>query len=165
MQDKTQEFEAVVVRNLTPDDLEAVVVLDAKNTGRRRDQYFKLKLQQALAETGVKISLAAERDGHFAGFCLARVFYGEFGQTENVAVLDTFDVAPDDQGHGVAGALVRQLRTNLLGLGLKTLQTQVNWKDQRLLSFFQHAGFQPAPRLALDLDLAAARRREETADA
>ncbi len=162
MQKSTQEFEQVLVRNLRPEDLEAVVALDAKNAGRRREQYFKVKLQQALAESGVKVSLAAERDGHLAGFCLARVFYGEFGQTEAVAVLDTFDVAPDEQGHGVGGSLIRQLRTNLLGLGIKHLQTQVEWSNQRLLSFFQHAGFEPAPRIALDLDLAHARRREET---
>lgn len=156
------EFEPVDVRDLRPSDLDAVVKLDAKNTGRRRDEYFKVKLQQALAETGIKVSLAAERDGHFAGFCLARVFYGEFGQAEPVAVLDTFGVDPDDRGHGIGKALLRQLRTNLLGLGIGRLQTEVAWSDQPLLAFFEHAGFSPAPRIALDLDLAEARRREET---
>lgn len=162
MQKQSFENETVLVRNLVPEDLEAVVTLDAKIAGRRRDEYFQVKLQQALAETGVKVSLAGERDGNFAGFCLARVFYGEFGQAEPVAVLDTFDVAPEYQGSGVGRALIRQLRTNLLGLGIKKLQTQVAWDNQRMLSFFQHAGFEPAARIALDLDLAAARRREET---
>ena len=84
------EEQTVVVRRLRPDDLEAVVALDAKNTGRKRDEYFKVKLEQNLAETGIQVSLAAELDGAFVGFLLARVFYGEFGTMEQVAVLDTF---------------------------------------------------------------------------
>ena len=69
----------IVVRGLRPDDLEAVISLDARNVGRRRDEFFKVKLQQNLAETGIKVSLAAEVEGLFVGFLLARVFYGEFG--------------------------------------------------------------------------------------
>jgi ribosomal protein S18 acetylase RimI-like enzyme len=148
------EYE-VVVRNLRPSDLEAVVSLDAKNVGRRRDEYFRLKLQQNLAETGIKVSLAAELDGSLVGFLLARVYYGEFGSTEPAAVLDTIDVHPDFRGHGVATALLRQLRINLAGLGVKRLQTEVSWDDQSLLGFFHHEGFRPASRLCLDLDVTA----------
>lgn len=163
MTNGSEEFEEVVVRQLRPKDLEAVVALDAKNIGRRREEYFKVKLQQALAETGIQVSLAAECEGAFAGFLLCRVFYGEFGSVEKIAVLDTFGVHPDFQRRGVGRALMRQLRTNLLGLGIPTVQTQVSWGNQELLHFFQHVGFVPAPRVALDLDLEAARRREETA--
>lgn len=156
------EFEAVTVRMLHPRDLEAVIRLDAKVVGRRRDEYFKVKLEQALADTGIQVSLAAEKDGVFAGFCLCRVYYGEFGALERIAVLDTLDVHPDFRGHGVGRSLLRQLRTNLLGLGIQHLQTTVDWRDAHLLAFFQHSGFLPAPRIALDLDLVEARRQEET---
>lgn len=157
------EFDLVDVRMLHPRDLEAVIRLDAKIVGRRRDEYFKVKLEQALADTGIQVSLAAESDGAFTGFCLCRVYYGEFGSMERIAVLDTLDVHPDFRSQGVGKALLRQLRTNLLGLGITQLQTEVDWREPELLSFFQHSGFVPAPRLALDLDLEAARRREETA--
>ena len=159
----SSEFDTVEVRRLHPRDLEAVIRLDSKIVGRRRDEFFKVKLEQALADTGIQVSLAAESDGAFVGFSLCRVYYGEFGSMERVAVLDTLGVNPDFGGHGVGKALLRQLRTNLLGLGITQLQTEVNWSEPDLLAFFQHAGFLPAPRLALDLDLAAARRREETA--
>jgi len=149
----------VTVRNLRPNDLEAVVHLDNVLTGQRREQYFKVKLAQALSDTGVMISLAAEIKEHFVGFCLARVYYGEFGKMEQTAVLDTLGVHPAYTGHGVGRALVDQLRTNLLGLGIRMLQTEVSWDNQRLLSFFHHAGFRPAARFALDLDLEDARRR------
>jgi ribosomal protein S18 acetylase RimI-like enzyme len=113
----------VVVRNLRPSDLEAVIALDAKNVGRRREDYFRVKLQQNLVETGIKVSLAGEVDGVFAGFLLARVYYGEFGQTEPAAVLDTIDVHPSFRGRGVGTALLAQLRTNLAGLGVASLRT------------------------------------------
>ena len=157
------EFDTVDVRQLHPRDLEAVIRLDAKIVGRRRDEFFKVKLEQALADTGIQVSLAAESSGTFVGFCLCRVYYGEFGSMERVAVLDTFGVHPDFRGQGVGKAILRQLRTNLLGLGIGHLQTEVDWRDTELLAFFNHAGFLPAPRLALDLDLETARRREETA--
>ena len=153
MRDPGAVTDRVLVRGLKPADLEAVTALDAKNVGRRRDEYFKVKLQQNLAETGIKVSLAAELDGCFCGFLLARVFYGEFGMLEPVAVLDTLGVHPDFRGHGVGRALLRQLRTNLAGLGVDRLRTEVGWDSQALLRFFHAEGFRPAERLCLDLDL------------
>ena len=155
------EREAITVRHLKPEDLASVIALDAKVIGRRREHYFRVKLAQALAETGIKVSLAAEHEGAFAGFLLCRVWYGEFGALEPAAMLDTFGVHPDFAHHGVARALLRQLRTNLIGLNIPTLRTEVAWDDQQLLSFFHHVGFQPARRLCLDLDLKQARVLDE----
>jgi ribosomal protein S18 acetylase RimI-like enzyme len=157
----TWATDAVMVRALRPQDLEDVIALDARAAGRRREEYFKLKLKQALSDTGIQISLAAELDGAFAGVLLARVYYGEFGMTEATAVLDTIGVRPELRGRHVGGALLAQLRTNLLGLGIKRLQTEVSWDSLELIAFFHHQGFLPAPRLCLDLDLEAARRRAE----
>lgn len=141
----------IVVRGLTPEDLEAVVAIDAKSTGRRREEYFRIKLKQNLTETGIKVSLAAEADGLFRGFLLARVYYGEFGNVEPVAVLDTLGVHPDTRGVGIGQALMEQLVLNLAGLGVPTLRTEVAWEDTQLLGFFQRQRFRPAPRLCLEL--------------
>ena len=141
------------VRGLKPADLEAVIALDARIVGRRREEFFRIKLQQNLQETGIKVSLAAEMDGIFAGFLLARVYYGEFGTLEPVAVLDTIGAHPDFRGRGVGHALLRQLQVNLHALGVGTLRTEVGWDEPELLRFFQHTGFQPAPRFCLDLTL------------
>lgn len=153
MEGVSERDQAVVVRGLKPADLERVIALDAKNTGRRREEFFKIKLAQNLAETGIKVSLAAELDGCFCGFLLARVYYGEFGTMEPAAVLDTIGVHPDFRKHGVGTALVRQLRTNLTGLGVQRLQTEVSWDNVDLMAFVQRAGFRPAERFCLDLDL------------
>ena len=145
--------DAIVVRNLTPADQEAVIAIDAHILRRRRDEFFRLKLRQSFADTGIAVSLGAESDGLLVGFLLARVYYGEFGTMEKVAVMDVLGVHPDFTGRGVAAGLIDQLRTNLLGLGIKVLQTEVGWDNADLVAFFQRQGFQLAARLCLDLDL------------
>jgi ribosomal protein S18 acetylase RimI-like enzyme len=147
------------VRRLRIEDLEAIIALDARSTGRRREEFFRLKLKQALADTGIEASLAAELEGAFAGFLLARVYYGEFGMLEPAAMLDTIGVHPDLRGRGVGSALIEQLRTNLLGLGIPRLQTEVGWENPELIAFFNREGFRPAARFCLDLDLEATRDR------
>jgi len=164
MHGETETASEVTVRNLRPDDLERVIALDARNTGRRRDEYFRIKLQQNLTETGIKVSLAAEIDGLFCGFLLARVFYGEFGMSEPTAFLDTIDVHPDFRQRGAGRAMLRQLRVNLAALGVAKLRTEVDWDEPTLLTFFHREGFRPAPRLCLDLDLGAARLRDDRAE-
>ncbi len=145
--------ETPVIRRLRPSDMDAVVRVDAKVTGRERRQYFESKLAMALAETGVEVSLAAEVDDLFVGFLLARVYYGEFGVTEDTAVLDTLNVHPDFRSKGIGRALMKQLCMNLRALNLSTLRTEVDWDSQALLHFFHERGFKPAPRVSLDLDL------------
>jgi GNAT superfamily N-acetyltransferase len=153
----------LVIRTLRADDQEALVRIDAGIVGRRREEFFRVKLRQAFADTGVALSLVAELDGLVVGFVLARVYYGEFGIAEPVAVLDVFGVHQEFRGRHVGAALVDQLRTNLVGIGIARLQTEVAWDSPDLITFFQHEGFVPAARLCLDLDLRAVRRREGAA--
>jgi len=151
--------EDVVVRDLCSGDLEPIIAIDARNIGRRREEYLKLKLREGLAETGIKVSLAAEVEGCLCGFLLARVYYGEFGVMEPVAVLETIGVHPDFHRRGVGAALLRQLRMNLSALRVTTVRTEVSWRDGTLLDFFRHEGFELSERLCLDLDLDPEARR------
>ena len=68
-------------------------------------------------------------------------------------MLDVIGVRPEFRGRHVAAALIDQLRTNLLGLGIPRLQTEVQWDSQELLAFFHPEGFVLAQRICLDLDL------------
>ena len=142
-----------VVRNMTAADIEAVIALDARITGRRRERYLKPKLHDALEKAGIRVSLVAEVGGRFVGFLLAKVWYGEFGELEPVAVLDTVGVHPDLRGKGVGTELLDQLRMNLAALGIRALRTEVAWNDVKLLNFFHHERFRPAPRICLEADV------------
>lgn len=154
MQDSNEvPRDQAAIRTVRATDLDAIVAIDAAAAGRRCERFLATKLTQALADTGIAMSLVAELDGHVVGFLLARVYYGEFGVLEPSAVMDVLGVHPDYRGRHVAAALVDQLRTNLLGLGIATLQTQVRWDNPDLIAFFQHEGFDVAQRICLDLDL------------
>jgi len=158
----SMETENVIIRRLRPSDLEAVISIDAKATGSRRVEYFKIKLEMARNETGVEVSLAAEIDEMFVGFVIARVYYGDFGIAESSATLEVLGVHPDFRGRGIGHGLLRQLTTNLLALGVGKVSTEVTWDDTRMIAFMQREGFAPAPRFCIDLDCEAFRQREET---
>lgn len=146
----TLETDAVLVRQLADEDLEAVVRIDAASMGRRREEYYRAKLAQGLEEAGPRTSLIAEQDGHPVGFLLARVYYGEFGQAEPVAVVDSIGVDPPFRGRHVGQALLRQLLMNLRALHVERVQTQVDWDQLDLLHFLRREGFDPAPRFCLE---------------
>lgn len=143
----------VEVRALTAGDLDWVVRIDEAHAGRSRRAYFEVKMREAQSDTGLRMSLAATVDGEPAGFLMARLYYGEFGLPEPAAILDSIGVDQERTGHHVGRALVHQLVTNLKGLGIERLQTEVEWDQIELLRFFHHAGFAPAPRLCLEMRL------------
>ncbi len=145
------ETDHVCVRTLGPDDLEWMVRVDRKYAGRSRTEYLRLKLHESQTDTGVRISLGASIDDEPCGYLMGRVYYGEFGLPEPVAVLDHLAVEPAFTGRHVAAALMRQFRMNLRALNVETIQTQVDWAQQDLMGFFQKSGFRPAPRLCLEL--------------
>jgi ribosomal protein S18 acetylase RimI-like enzyme len=151
------ERDPITVRRLQPDDLDWVVRIDAEHSGRSRREYYRLKLAESEADTGVRISLAAVVEGEPAGFLTGRLYYGEFGQPEPIAILDSIGVSQARSGQHVASALMQQLETNLAALGIERLQTQVDWHQIDLLRFFQRSGFEPAPRLCLEKPIARGR--------
>jgi ribosomal protein S18 acetylase RimI-like enzyme len=143
------DTDAIPVRALRADDLDAIVRIDERITGRARRRFYEPKVAAALRDSGVHVSLVAECDGLPVGFAMTTVYYGEFGLPEPVAVLDTLGVHPDFRGRHVATALLRQLERNLRGLGIDRIETQVDWDQGDLLGFLRSHGFGPIPRLAL----------------
>ena len=85
----------IPVRSMVEGDLRALVAIDRRITGRDRSAYFERKLEEALRESDVRISLVAELDGRPVGFIMARVDLGEFGRTDSAAIMDTIGVDPD----------------------------------------------------------------------
>ena len=136
------------VHLLTAKDLDDVVRIDHHVTGRDRRAFVQHALDEALRETGVRISLAARIDGVMAGYVMARADLGDFGRTEPVAVIDTLGVAPEYAHRGVGHALMQQLFLNLDALRIERVETVVAVQALPLLGFFLDTGFAPAQRLA-----------------
>jgi ribosomal protein S18 acetylase RimI-like enzyme len=149
IQDDTQDMsrDVVPVRSMTLDDLPVVTGLDRRVTGRDRSGYYKRKVQEALQESGIRLSMIATVDKVPAGFIMARVDYGEFGETEPEAVIDTIGVNPDFAGKRVGTALISQLLGNLQGLRVERVRTEVDWDNFGLLAFLKGLGFHPSQRV------------------
>lgn len=147
------DFEALArdvadVRSLSAGDLEAVVRIDRRLTGHDRSAYMKHKLEEALADSGIRVSLVARIEDSMAGYLMASADYGDFGRTEPVAIIDTVGVDPGFAHRGVGHALLSQLFVNLGALRIERVETVLAKENLELLEFFYHAGFGPSERLA-----------------
>ena len=147
------EFDRIPVRTLTRDDLDAIVRIDRRIVGASRRDYLELKLDVALRDTRIVVSLGAEVDGHLTGFLMGRLYYGEFGVADPVAILDTIGVDPERPRSGLGHALLHQFRTNLRAVGIERIQTHAAWNQWDLLHFLDTCGFKPAARVFLEADV------------
>ena len=146
-------IDRIPVRAMQADDLDSLIRIDRHLSGAERRPYFERKLREMLTESGLRLSLVATLDGLPAGFVMARLDYGDFGVAERQAVMDTLGVHPDFQGRGVGGALMAQLLTNLSGLQVESLQSEIAWNDTAMIAFLSRAGLAPTQRVALDAAL------------
>ena len=135
------------VRSMTPADLGDIVRIDRGITGRDRAQYVQAKLAEAMDGSGLRVSLAARRDGVNVGYLMAHLDRGDFGRTEPVAVIDTLGVDPEYTRRGVGRALLSQLFANLGALRVERVETVVAPRDLNLLGFLFAVGFTPSQRL------------------
>jgi ribosomal protein S18 acetylase RimI-like enzyme len=84
---------------------------------------------------------------------MARVDFGEFGETVTEAVLDTIGVNAEFRGQGVGTVLVTQLLSQLANLRVERVRTVVEWNDVTLIGFFDRLGFRPTQNLVFALAL------------
>ena len=136
------------VRAMRPEDLPQIVRIDREITGRDRKAYIAGKLDEAMDDSAIRVSLAARVDDAIVGYLMARADLGDFGRTEPVAVLDTIGVDPNYEHRGIGHALVSQLFVNLGALQIDRVETVVAPTDLALLGFLYDCGFTPSQRLA-----------------
>ncbi len=147
-----------VLRALRPADLNAVVEIDRRITGRSRRVFFERRLKAALADPAGFIVVAVEAEdassgactGACTGFAIARLQNGEFGDDRRAAVLDVIGVDPAHRGAGVGSLLLEGITAGMKRCDVGELRTQVDWRDQELIRFFAAAGFGLAPRQVLE---------------
>jgi GNAT superfamily N-acetyltransferase len=144
------------LRPLKAGDLDAVVRIDAAITGRARRGFYEKRLKAALAAPDDFAAVAAVNGGRLAGYALARIQEGEFGDQRRLAILDAIGVDPAAQGGGVGRRLLAGLETALKKRGADELRTQAEWSDHALVRFFAGAGFSLVPAHALERQVDAA---------
>lgn len=145
------ERTSVTIRRMHPDDLDAVVQLDASVFGEPRPAYFERRLT-SLSEHDPEsdtIGLVAESRGAMVGFVMATLTSGEFGFTEITALMDSIAVHPAQQRHGTGKRLIEALVAESTSRGARDMYTLVNWNSWDLLKFFDSLQFGLAPTILL----------------
>lgn len=137
------------VRPLGVDDLDRVVALDQKLSGRARRGFYESRLKAAIREPKRFIYVGVGEGEALDGFVLVRVLEGEFGGEAPVAVLDAIGVDPARQGSGAGHALMTGLEDVMRQKGVRELQSQLDWNNHTLMRFLDAAGFRLAPRVVL----------------
>ena len=143
-----QARDELEVRVFSEKDLDGAARVDRRLTGRDRRGYLCRSFAEALADSALRVSLAACVDGAVAGFLMARLDYGDFGRVEPVAVIDTVGVDPLRARQGIGRGLLSQLFVNLDALGVERVETVVAAGSLDLMGFFCRAGFRPSERLS-----------------
>ncbi len=151
---ETMARDTAEVRSLTMADLEDVTRIDRRLTGRDRSGYIRYRLDEALQQSAIRLSLLARKEGTTAGFLMASADYGDFGRAEPVALIDTVDVDPAFARQGVGRALLSQLFLNLRALGIERVETVIGMGNLDLMRFLVAAGFHPGERIAFTKTLA-----------
>lgn len=136
------------VQSMKQQDLQEIVRIDRAITGRDRTGYIQGRLDEAMNNSAIRVSMTARLDGAIVGYLMARADMGDFGRTEPAAVIDTLGVDPDYVHRGVGRALLSQLFANLGALRVERVETITAPRDHVLLGFLLDAGFKPSQRLA-----------------
>lgn len=136
------------IRPMQPEDLQQIVRIDTEVTGSSREAYIAAKLDEAMDDSAIQVSLTARLDGAIVGYLMARADLGDFGRTDPAAVLDTIGVDPAYQRSGVGHALISQLFANLGALQVDRVETVVAPTHLALMGFLYGTGFKPSQRLS-----------------
>ena len=129
----------VKIRKLTTRDIDAVMKIDEKITGKPQEAYWAGKIASYLSREP-EACLAAEIDGKVVGFILGDIRGWEY----TIPICGWIDIMGVDisyQGKGIGKMLVESLFDFFRKNGVETVVTVVNWNDGDLIDYFHTHGF------------------------
>lgn len=164
---------AVLLRELEPRDLEALVALDQLHSelgdqGSGNPERWRKALERFLeprpAEE-LRVALGAEGEEGLVGYLLGEVRAFEFG-SEPCGWVFSVGVHPDLQKSGIASSLMREACRRFANAGVRTIRTMVRRNQIPVLRFFRANGFVGGSFVQLErsLDLEPSAGEEATLD-
>lgn len=148
-QKQDNPFGADSIRPLSNNDLEAVIALDTGLTGTSRRGFFEKRLSGAIERPKEYVYVRLFDADKLVGFAMAKLVEGEFGQPGARATLDALGVEQGHQNSGAGHQLMDAVKGILIHKGVSALDSEVDWDNRVMLSFFGDAGFCLAPRIIL----------------
>lgn len=143
---------SIKIRLMRADDFQAVVGIDEKVLRTPRPEYYEMKFEKLFkSKDYLPASLVAEEsDGAVVGFIMGEIYMGEYGIFQEEATMDTIGVDPSHQHRGTGGRLLREFMSHLKKLGVKKINTLVDWNNAKLIHFFSANAFSPSKTINLE---------------
>ena len=137
---RIRRMKEIVVRKMNVRDIDGVLRIDEKITGRPHAAYYESQCE-AYVKRAPDTCLVAEHRGHVVGFVLGDVRGWEFA-TKLAGWLEVLGVDPAYQGGGVSRMLMDALFAAFRRAGVAAVNTMVDWNDGELIDYFQAQGFE-----------------------
>jgi ribosomal protein S18 acetylase RimI-like enzyme len=129
----------VNIRSITEEDIEGVLAVDRKITGRDRAVTYST-VPNSYVGGEMDVSVVAEAGGEIVGFLLGRISDSPCGLAD-AASLQLFGVDPACRRQGIATRLVEAFTDRCRERGVRSIHVLVSWHDWWLLSFLGSMGF------------------------
>lgn len=144
----------LTLRDLVADDLEAVVRIDARSTGKRKPTWWRKVFERFLDPEvpGGELGLGMAGARGLVGFLFGEVRAFEFG-SEACGWVFAIGVDPDRRRAGVASALLDAADERFRRAGVERARTMVRRNDVPLLALFRSHGWRGGPFVQLERDL------------
>jgi flavin-dependent dehydrogenase/ribosomal protein S18 acetylase RimI-like enzyme len=136
---RAKHMQDLNVRRMTVRDIDEVLRLDEKITGKPHAAYYESKAAAYIARAP-EYCLVAEHRDRVIGFVLGDVRGWEFA-TELSGWLEIIGIDPEYHGQGVSRALMDELFEKFHRAGVAVVNTMVNWNDGDLIDYFRANGF------------------------
>jgi flavin-dependent dehydrogenase/ribosomal protein S18 acetylase RimI-like enzyme len=136
---RARQMPDILIRNMTVRDIDQVLRIDEKITGKPHAAYYESKAASYISR-GPDYCLVAEHRDRVVGFVLGDVRGWEFA-AELSGWMEIIGVDPEYHGQGISRALMNELFTRFKRAGVKVVNTMVNWNDGDLIDYFRAAGF------------------------
>ncbi|WP_319404618.1 GNAT family N-acetyltransferase [uncultured Desulfosarcina sp.] len=142
----------IKIRLMKADDFDAVVGIDEKVLKTSRPEYYEMKFEKLFkSQDYLPTSLVAEDAvGTVVGFVMGVLYVGEYGIFKEEASLDTIGVDPGCQHKGIGEQLINEFMDHLRKLGVRKVNTLVDWNDSKLIQFFSANHFNPSKTINLE---------------
>src|SRR3990170_7096657 len=116
----------IYLRDLTKEDLPAIVDIEERVTGVARPEYWAARIEISEAIRPHWASLVAEVDNRVVGFILGRAGELEFGLPGTVGWIEIIGVDPAYRGQGIARRLIGKFVDSAQDHGIRSVFTLVN---------------------------------------
>ena len=147
--------DAIHIRLMQAEDFDAVVAIDAKVFKASRPEYYEVKFDKLFKSNDyLPTSLVAQDDdGTVVGFVMGELYMGEYGIVQEEARLDSIGVDPTHQHRGIGERLINEFMAHLKTIGVRKVNTLVDWNDSALIHFFSANRFTPSRTINLERNL------------